>query len=422
MITTVSPAERYPRLAAGSAVALGLLLGAAILTLWMREGWIGFALEGIMFALAALWTGTMVFSSASPRFSGVLVPLAIPIVIGAIQLASGSTVNRWATQNALLGWGTCWAAAFAGLQTGSSERVRSRLRRGLLYFGFGVAILAVLQFFTSPEKIFWLFEGEYAEPVLGPFLSRDRYAAFVELVLPLALYESFAGKAVRVSYTAMAAAMVASVIAGASRAGSVLVLAESAAVLWLLSRNRVFRRPRAGRVAAWSATFAVLFTAVVGWTHLWDRMRDPQPYHYRREMLLSTVSMIRERPWTGFGLGSFETVYPAYATFDTGKVVDHAHNDWAEWAAEGGLPMAAALLVVVGWAGWAAVRRPWGLGVVAVSIHSLVDFPMQERALAFWVFTLMGLMLAEARVARLRGAASSSGYSPAKYAVPVQTE
>jgi O-Antigen ligase len=284
-------------------------------------------------------------------------PLAIPALIGAIQLAAGSTVNRWATRNALLGWGACWAAAFVGLQTGSPERVRAGLRRGLLYFGFGVATLSVLQFFTSPEKIFWLFEGEYAEPVLGPFLSRDRYAAFVELVLPLALYEAFAGKAVAVSYTAMAATMVASVIAGASRAGSVLVLAESAVVLLLLSRDRVFRRPRAGRIAAWFAMFALLFTAVVGWTRLWERFQDPEPYRYRREMLMSAVAMIRERPWTGFGLGSFETVYPAYATFDTGAVVNHAHNDWAEWAAEG-RPADGGGVIGSRWLGGAGGHRP----------------------------------------------------------------
>jgi hypothetical protein len=27
-----------------------------------------------------------------------------------------------------------------------------------------------------------------------------------------------------------------------------------------------------------------------------------------------------------------------YARFDVGKTVNHAHNDWAEWAVDGGIP------------------------------------------------------------------------------------
>lgn len=416
MMTFSRPAELYPRLAATSAAGLGLVLSLAILTLWMSEGWIGFAIEGAVFVMAALWAVRMAFSPVSVRLSGVLVPLSIPAVIGAIQLAVVSTVNGWATRNALLGWGACWAATFIGLQIGSSDGVRQAFRRGLLYFGFAVAILSVLQFFTSPDKIFWLFQGEYAEPALGPFLSHDRYAAFVELVLPLALYEAFEGQAVAVSYAAMAGAMVASVIAGASRAGSILVLAESAVVLLLLSRDRVSRRPRAGKIAAWFAMFVVLFVAVVGWTRQWERFQDPNPYRYRREILLSTAAMIRERPWLGFGLGTFETVYPAYARFDSGEVVNHAHNDWAEWAAEGGLPMAAALLMVMVWAGRAAVRSPWGLGLISVAIHSFVDFPMQDRALSLWAFTLLGVMIAGVQIRKTvdtRGRASSNSPPPA---------
>ena len=34
----------------------------------------------------------------------------------------------------------------------------------------------------------------------------------------------------------------------------------------------------------------------------------------------------------------------------------------------------------------------WGLGVVSVFLHSLVDYPMQKPAVALWLFVLLGAM------------------------------
>ena len=136
--------------------------------------------------------------------------------------------------------------------------------------------------------------------------------------------------------------MFASVLAGASRAGSALLVAEFAAVP-LLAAFRGLAPAKKLRPAFISLLlFTLAFGSVVGWTTLWQRFQDPQPYKYRREMLLASVAMAREKPWTGFGLGSFEDVYRGYALFDNGTIVNHAHNDWAEWAAEGGLLFAPA--------------------------------------------------------------------------------
>ena len=137
----------------------------------------------------------------------------------------------------------------------------------------------------------------------------------------------------------MAGAMVAAVIASASRAGSVLALLESAAVLliawWLGVKS-------ARKVSAVFAGLLVVcslgFTAVVGGARLWARLQDPDPYNGRRELLISAAAMTRAKPWTGFGLGTYEIVYPGFSLFDVGDLVDHAHNDWAEFACDGGVP------------------------------------------------------------------------------------
>jgi len=383
-----------PRFLAGSAVALAAVLFSSILTIWVTERWSVSLLEAGVLALAALWSGLMVFRPDQVRGSFALVPLAGAVSIGAVQLLTGHTVNRWATWNAVLLWTTYLAAFFVALQVcASPERLRT-FQRALLYFAFGLSVLSVLQFFTSHGKIYWLFDSEYKEEILGPFVNRDHYAAFIELVFPIALFEALTDRRRTLLNTAIAGTMFASVIAGASRAGSVLLVLEAFAVLLLAMVHGLgVRKLRPAFLSL--LLFTLVFGSVVGWTKLWQRFQDPDPYKYRREMLESSIAMAREKPWTGFGLGSFEGVYRAYALFDDGTTVNHAHNDWAEWAAEGGLPFVAVLLLLAMWSIPRATRSIWGLGVISVFLHSLVDFNLQLPAIAAWTFVLLGGVAAE---------------------------
>jgi len=139
---------------------------------------------------------------------------------------------------------------------------------------------------------------------------------------------------------------------------------------------------------------SLAFTAVAGWENIGSRFADTESFQIRRKLLASTVAMIRERPLRGYGLGTWRVVYPAYATFDNGLIANQAHNDWAEWMAEGGVGMVLLLLAVASCSAARAVRYPWALGVVAVFLHSLVDYPLREPALAAVMFALMGALAA----------------------------
>ena len=141
-----------------------------------------------------------------------------------------------------------------------------------------------------------------------------------------------------------------------------------------------------------SVLFAGLATTVVGWDLLWTRLQDKDPFRYRREISASTLRMIQRRPWTGFGLGTYATVYPEFALFDTGLTVDHAHNDWAEWTTEGGIPMLALLMGLALASLRPAIRSGWAMGIQAVFLHSLVDFPLQTPAIAFLLFAQLGAL------------------------------
>jgi O-antigen ligase len=115
-------------------------------------------------------------------------------------------------------------------------------------------------------------------------------------------------------------------------------------------------------------------------------------------MYLSSLQMIRDRPWTGFGLGTWPTAYPRYALYDDGTFVNQAHNDWAQWTVEGGIPFLVLLVILVIPAVPAALHTLWGVGVLSVLAHGFVDYPFQQRpALGACCFVLLGALRARAR-------------------------
>ena len=396
-----------------TARGLAALIAWGVLTIWVRERWATSVLECGLFALAAPWAVQAIRPQPAPRGSWLLVPLGGTVAWGLLQLAIGSSGYRFATWNAALGWAAALTAFWLALQALRPARLRRLFLRALAGFGFLLSVVAVLAYFTARGRIFWIFPSGYTE-VLGPFVSRNTHAAFIELLLPLALVECLRRRGPRLLWTLAAGVMFASVVAGASRAGTLLVALEVTVVMWLATRRRHAGARELLAGLSRIAGVAALFTLVVGWQPVWNRFREPDPFLHRQDLLSSTLGMIADRPWLGWGLGTWPVVYPAYARFDIGMFANHAHNNWAEWTAEGGLPFVLLLLAVAVWSARLALRRPWGLGVPAVFLHSLVDFPLQHPALNMPLFTLLGAMAAaepdDSRPAR-PGAPASAGQS-----------
>jgi O-antigen ligase len=271
-----------------------------------------------------------------------------------------------------------------------------RSLRFLPLFGMVVAVWGLLEHFSSPATIFWFVEIKHGSP-FGPFVDRDHFAVFAELLLPLAIWNAFESPRRAVLYTAAAGSLFAAVIASGSRAGAAMVALEV-----MLCLSIAFFRIRAARhfrrVAPKVIACVILFSAIAGWSLLWSRVSGgSDPFANRREMFESAMRMAREKPWMGFGLGTFQFVYPAYAVTDFGLFVDHAHNDWAEWAAEGGVPFLLLILSALALVFRRAFRSIWGIGILAAFIHALVDFPMQIPALASIVMVLLAALACESK-------------------------
>jgi O-antigen ligase len=352
------------------------------LTISIRDPWAAWVYEIVIFVAAAIAVASVPHVPRVPLTSAI--PLAAISLWGAVQAVFGATVYGYATLDAALRFGAFGATAIAAFAVFSRARFRDGMLEFLAKFGFAMAVLAVVSHYTSGAKVLWIFPSPYPD-AWGPFLSRNNFAQFLELALPVAMWKARRGATPAV---AMAGAMLAAGFASASRAGAILLVAETLACLWMLRRGW----PRAAR---WTLAAAVAaFSTIAGWSELRSRLLQPDPFEFRREFTRSTVAMIRDHPARGFGLGTFQTVYPAYAEFDAGAAVDHAHNDWLEWASEGGIGFAAVwvalALALVG----PAIRSVWGIGVIAVFLHALVDYPFARFGITAWFFVLAGALAA----------------------------
>jgi O-antigen polymerase len=311
------------------------------------------------------------------------IPLLAISIWGFGQLIWGITVYRAATAHASLRMTALAATALAARVVLTASPARDSFLRCLAWFASLIAITGVLAYFTSPGQILWTFASPYPD-VWGPFLSRNNFAQFLELAFPVSWWLAAGrGQPIRMW---MPALLLGAGLASASRAGALLLLAETAVLM-------VLHRPiRSKTLLGVFALLALAMGAVAGGGTLLGRLADRDPLRYRREIFQSTAAMIADRPWQGFGLGTFRTVYPQYASFDSGAIVEHAHNDWLEWASEGGVPFAAAWIALAACVCGPAIRSVWGLGVVAVFLHALVDYPFARFGISAWVFILIGAL------------------------------
>lgn len=373
-----------------------LLLSFGILTIWTRDRWATSALEVGVFTLAASAAFRAGFLAASWPVNWFQLPLGIAVLWGMAQLLAGRSVYRFETWVAVLGWLALFLANSVAFQLFDNPVLRGRFRTFAVSFAACIALWAILQLVSSDGKILWYFRTQESDNPTGPFLSYDLFAAFIELLLPIALWQALADRRRALFYGAAAALMYAAVIASASRAGSVLVNLELGVVL-IPALTRAASRAGVRRIALRIGLFVLIATAVVGWNEVLKRFQAKDPLAGRREAWQTGLVMVREHPWFGFGLGTWTTVYPHYAFFDIGAFMNAAHSDWLQWAGDGGVPFAIVLLAVSLRALRLAATAPWAWGIVFVFLHSLVDFPLQKPAVFLWLVVLLAALEAGQR-------------------------
>lgn len=360
------------------AFAVGIILACGILTCWVTDLFAVAGFQVAFFLLGVVWLLHRLRRPEPVEFHWIVaVPVAV-VLIGLIQLVTGITVNRNNTTAAVLIWACHAIAMFLALQFSVSSRIREKFLSAMLWFATGVSILGVVQNFTSPGKVFWVFDSGYQDFVLGPFVYPNKYAQFIELFLPLALFRALRGSGRTVSSLLMAGTMLAGSIAGASRSGVFLAIIETITFLFIVKWHGWVEDRRAARIGVQAAILFVICGGVVGWEFLGQKLKRDPLSDLRIPIMASSVDMIKERPLTGFGLGTWDKAYPAYARFDNGLYTNQAHCDWLQWPGEAGVVMFGLMLALAVTSLRWGIEHAWSLGVFFVFIHGLIDYPMQQ--------------------------------------------
>ena len=280
----------------------------------------------------------------------------------------------------------------------------------VMSFGFLVAVVGILQHLTFNGKLYWFREMRYGGIPFGPYVNRNHFAGFTELVIPIALVPLVLGKVRRERWFTVAIFALLPIVAiflSASR-GGILSFAAELGVLALLM---VVRRAGGRHVLAGGVILLLAFLLVswLGVRQVLERFSSMQSLEVtvgkRASMRQDAWHIFREHLWTGTGLGTLPIVFPAYETLYDGKIVNHAHNDYLEMLADTGLAGALCCVWFLGALffvslqqllitdnSFAAALHLSGLvACCGFLVHSLVDFNLHipGNALLFFLMALL---------------------------------
>jgi hypothetical protein len=395
---TPDPGTTVDRRVRGIAGAgLFLVLVFCTTTVFVHEAW---ALQSFQIGIYALVVIYLLFGIRRGKeyLAGGIAPWIVYLIPlwGVVQILAHTTASSIETRQAVLRWGALAGVFFLTQIAARTTADRRNILSAFLIFATGMAVLCLTQLFTSEGRVLWIFPTGNPD-VYATFQSYNSYAQFVELALPVALWRALREGWRSWWYALAGGVLYASVIGCASRAGTALCTAE---LLVMLAVGLVrLRDPRTGLPTRSTVGILVMvpvlaagFTLAVGWERVWQRFEQNDPYLVRREFILAAADMATQRPLAGYGLGTFPEVYQRYAIKDFPFYANHAHNDWAEFAADGGAPFLLLVLIPFAVGVPMAVRHPWGLGLIAIMLHACVDFPFPRPAVSAWLFAMLALL------------------------------
>lgn len=332
---------------------------------------------------------------------------------------------------------------FAASAKGEEKFFRAVLCAGLV-IGVLVAGIGIVQHFNGNGKILWFFvpydwggaSSRDLQRASGPFINPNHFANYLALILPVAVVGILSvrlfvspelSRAFRLLCGVVVVVLATAILLSLSRGGWLSTVCALSALLVLLlrvpeeQRPSVLRRSRKTvvRVAVASAALVgALALLVVGPSgrgqvdvRLEQTVMSEDGLAGRAPVWQDSLTMAREFPLFGVGLGAWPELFPRYERPPWWPVFPReAHNDYVELLAETGL---VGFSVLTGFFAVAAgiLRRgfrrltpkllPAFVALVValggMALHEWVDFNLQIPANALLFTVWLGIALRMAR-------------------------
>jgi O-antigen ligase len=283
--------------------------------------------------------------------------------------------------------------------------------------------------FTGLEYGFFTYKEHYIGLATGTFVNRNHFAGYLEMSIALGIGAIICQTRDEINKTWRArirswiqfilgqkglirlllVLMVIGLVLSRSRMGNTAMFA-SLAITAILALILVKSMSKSVKIML--VSILVIDILVVGTFFGIDKVAEriqqtSSDYEQRDEITRDTISMWREQPIWGVGAGAFIYSFPPYksADFTSESFTNHAHNDYAQFLAEFGVPVFIVLLSSVLYCLWLSIRamkyrksnfnRGLGfsalMGMLSIGIHSTVDFNLQVPSNAFMFCYLMAI-------------------------------
>ncbi len=350
-----------------------------------------------------------------------------PVTWMTLSVSKKATLQEWSRLTAYI------AFYIVTVQLLSSKELLRKTVNTVMIFSFCLAFLSILQYFFYNGKIYWIRSLTQGGHPFGPYANKNHYAGLMEMLFPVILSVLISFKP-RVKYRSLrerlaqilslketnryiligffSVLVASSIFLSLSRGGMVSLglsmIFFSGMIAWKKKRNK--------RGLFIIVFFLMIFLVVslFGWDPIvesFGKIKDVD-VHGKTTLLRPTLwsdskLLIQDFPLTGTGYGTFFNSYQKYRTFPGGFTAYHAENDYIEVLAEGGIIG----FLLAGWFMCAVFYHSYrtllrrkesynlylsigsATGLVAILLHSIVDFNLHLGANGLYFFFLSGLMV-----------------------------
>ena len=293
----------------------------------------------------------------------------------------------------------------------------------LLGLGTLISFYAVYQFLADSDRV-WTFvrPALYRHRGSGTYICPNHLAGFLEMLLPLAVTYTLTGRfsyltKVLLSYASLA--ILVGIVVSVSRGGWIATTFSLILLSGWLVKQRDFRMQSVILLGVLATAAVLLVLVVQRYPKRFKGMVSAgQVTDIRFQLWGPALKMWQDHLWWGAGPAHFNARFPQYrpVNWEVQNVrPDRVHNDYLNTLADWGL--AGAVLVSGAWGlfywgvfrSWRHVQRApndlatkrtnksafvlgASLGLVAILIHSFVDYNMHVPANAILAVSLMALV------------------------------
>lgn len=300
----------------------------------------------------------------------------------------------------------------------------------LLFLAMGISFYAIYQFLTGSDWV-WFFIKPYPHRGSGTYICPNHLAGFLEMLLPLGLAYTLAGRLkplTRVLLGYASLVILAGIAATVSRGGWLSTALALVLFFGVLIFHRTHRLPSIVLLVLVVATGLILFPKSDVF-----RFRTREVFTEGRvndglrfALWRPALRLWEENVWWGAGPAHFDYRFRAYRPENVQLRPDRVHNDYlntlTDWGVVGAALVASAwVLLALGVAKtWRAVRGDpadlgvkkgsnrfafllgASLGLLALLCHSALDFNLHIPANAILAVALMALLTSHIRFATER--------------------